>query len=236
MPVALITGASGGLGRQLSLTLSAQRYSVAANYVSSDREADNLIKTIGNNSLALKADVGDSKQVRTMADKVKKEFGRLDVIINNAGITKDNLLLKQTELEWDVIINTNLKGCFNVIRAFAPLMAQSGGGHIINISSYSGMKGKAGQAAYSASKAALIGLTVSAAQELSGYNIRANAVLPGYMMTEMGIKGQKAADNAKQESALKRLSEPKEAADFILYLVKTENITGQVFCLDSRII
>lgn len=236
MPVALITGASRGLGRQLSLTLSAQRYSVAANYVSSDREADNLIKTIGNNSLALKADVGDSKQVRTMADKVRKEFGRLDVIINNAGITKDNLLLKQTELEWDVIINTNLKGCFNVIRAFAPLMAQSGGGHIINISSYSGMKGKAGQAAYSASKAALIGLTVSAAQELSGYNIRANAVLPGYMMTEMGIKGQKAADNAKQESALKRLSEPKEAADFILYLVKTENITGQVFCLDSRII
>lgn len=236
MPVALITGASRGLGKQTALILSAQGYSVAANYISNDKEADNLIKTIGNNSVALKADVGDIRQVRAMADKIKKEFGRLDVIINNAGITKDNLLLKQTELEWDTIIRTNLKGCFNVIRALSPLMVQSGGGHIINISSYSGVKGKAGQAAYSASKAAMLGLTVSAAQELSEYNIRMNAIMPGYMMTEMGTKARKAADNAKEESVLKKLSQPKEVADFILYLVKTENISGQVFSLDSRII
>ena len=235
MPVALITGASRGLGRQTAITLSANGYSVAVNYASSDKEAEDLIKTIGNNSIALKADVGDNKQVRAMADKIKKEFGRLDVIINNAGITKDNLLLKQTEQEWDSVIRTNLRGCFNVIKTLSPLIIQSGGGHILNISSYSGIKGKAGQAAYSASKAAILGLTASAAHELSEYNIRVNAVLPGYMMTEMGAMALKAAENARGESILNKLSQPQEVAEFILYVVKTQNISGQVFSLDSRI-
>jgi len=235
MPVALITGASRGLGRQTAITLSANGYSVAVNYASSDEEAEDLIKTIGNNSIALKADVGDSKQVRAMADKIKKEFGRLDVIINNAGITKDNLLLKQTEQEWDSVIRINLRGCFNVIKTLSPLIIQSGGGHILNISSYSGIKGKAGQAAYSASKAAILGLTASAAHELSEYNIRVNAVLPGYMMTEMGAMALKAAENARGESILNKLSQPQEVAEFILYVVKTQNISGQVFSLDSRI-
>lgn len=236
MPVALITGASGGLGKQTALVLSAYGYTVAANYVSSHKEADNLIRAIGNNSAALKADVGDITQVRAMAEEIQKTFGRLDVIINNAGITRDNLLLKQTEDEWDSIIRTNLKGCFNVISTLSPLMIQSGGGSIINISSYSGMKGKAGQSAYSASKAAILGLTVSAAQELSEYNIRVNAILPGYMMTEMGRMARKAAEDAEENSVLKKLSQPKEVADFILYLLTTQNISGQVFSLDSRII
>ncbi|PKL47949.1 MAG: beta-ketoacyl-ACP reductase [Nitrospira bacterium HGW-Nitrospira-1] len=239
MPVALITGASRGLGKQTALALSAHGYSVAVNYVSSHKEAANLVKTLlktmGNSSIAFKADVGDITQVRAMAEEIQKTFGKLDVIINNAGITKDNLLLKQTEDEWDSIIRTNLKGCFNIISALSPLMIQSGGGNIINISSYSGMKGKAGQSAYSASKAAILGLTVSAAQELSRYNIRVNAILPGYMMTEMGLKAQKAAEKAKDESILKKLSEPKDAADFIVYLATTKNISGQVFSLDSRI-
>ncbi len=236
MPVALITGASMGLGKQIALTFSAHGYFVILNYMSSVREAENLIRTTGENSVALKADVGDSRQVRAMADEIKKKFGRLDVMINNAGITIDKLLLKQSESEWDVTINTNLKGCFNIIRAMSPLMIQSGGGHIINISSYAGVKGKAGQAAYSASKAAVLGLTNTAAQELSEYNIRVNAVLPGYVMTEMGTKAHKAAEKAKKDSVLKKLSEPKEVADFILYLIKTNTISGQVFSLDSRTI
>jgi 3-oxoacyl-[acyl-carrier protein] reductase len=236
MPVALITGASGGLGKQTALVLSAYGYTVAANYVSSHKEADNLIRAIGNNSAALKADVGDITQVRAMAEEIQKTFGKLDVIINNAGITRDNLLLKQTEDEWDSIIRTNLKGCFNVISTLSPLMIQSGGGSIINISSYSGMKGKAGQSAYSAAKAAILGLTVSAAQELSEYNIRVNAILPGYMMTEMGRMARKAAEDAEKKSVLKKLSQPKEVADFILYLLTTQNISGQIFSLDSRII
>jgi len=235
MQVALVTGASRGLGKQIALTLSAHGYSVIANYAASDKEALALVKTLGNNSIALRADVGDMKQVRDMAGKIEKAFGRLDVIINNAGISKDSLLLKQTEPEWDSIVRTNLKGCFNVIRSLSPLMLQSGG-HIINISSYSGVKGKAGQAAYSASKAALLGLTLSAAQELSGYNIKVNALLPGYMMTELGMSAQKAAEKTKEESILNTFSQPQEAADFILFLLKTKNITGQVFSLDSRIL
>ena len=236
MPVALITGASRGLGRQIALALSEDGYSVSVNYVSSSTEAAHLIETTGRNSVALRADVGDSRQVRAIAEEIKREFGRLDVIINNAGIAKDHLLLKQTELEWDSVIRTNLTGCFNVIRTLSPLMIESGGGHIINISSYSGLKGQAGQAAYSASKAALLGLTISAAQELSEYNIRVNAVLPGYMMTEMGAGAQKASEKVKNVSILKKLSQPREVADFILQLVKTENISGQIFNLDSRII
>lgn len=235
MPVALITGASRGLGRQTAITLSANGYSVIVNYASSDKEAEDLIKTLRHNSIALKADVGDSRQVRAMADKIKEEFGTLDVIINNAGITKDNLLLKQTGPEWDSVIRTNLRGCFNVIKTLSPLLIQAGGGHILNISSYSGIKGKAGQAAYSASKAAILGLTVSAALELSEHNIRVNAVLPGYMLTEMGAMARKAAENAKRESILSKLSQPQEVADFILYMLKTQNISGQIFSLDSRI-
>jgi 3-oxoacyl-[acyl-carrier protein] reductase len=236
MPVALITGASRGLGRQVAIILSSHGYSVAANYVSSAKEADNLVNAIGNRSIALRADVGDIIQVRAMAEEIRKTFGRLDVIINSAGVTKDNLLLKQTEPEWDSIIRTNLKGCFNVISAISPLMIQSGGGHILNVSSYSGMKGKTGQAAYSASKAAIVGLTVTAAQELSVYNIRVNALIPGYMMTDMGTMARKASENAKAVSVLKKLSQTQEVADFIVYLVKTENISGQIISLDSRII
>ena len=236
MPVALVTGASRGLGRQIALALSENGYSVSVNYRSSSAKAAQLMEKTGRSSVALRADVGDSRQVRAIAEEIKREFGRLDVIINNAGITKDHLLLKQTELEWDSVIRTNLTGCFNVIRTLSPLMIESGGGHIINISSYSGLKGQAGQAAYSASKSALLGLTISAAQELSEYNIRVNAVLPGYMMTEMGAGAQKALEKVKHMSILKKLSQPREVADFILQLVKTENISGQIFNLDSRII
>ena len=236
MPVALITGASRGLGRQIALALSENGYSVSVNYRSSSAKAAQLMEKTGRSSVALRADVGDSRQVRAIAEEIKREFGRLDVIINNAGITKDHLLLKQTELEWDSVIRTNLTGCFNVIRTLSPLMIESGGGHIINISSYSGLKGQAGQAAYSSSKSALLGLTISAAQELSEYNIRVNAVLPGYMMTEMGAGAQKALEKVKNMSILKKLSQPREVADFILQLVKTENISGQIFNLDSRII
>jgi 3-oxoacyl-[acyl-carrier protein] reductase len=158
------------------------------------------------------------------------------VVINNAGITKDALLLRQSEEDWDSIIRTNLKGCFNIIKTMAPIMVKSGGGHIVNISSRSGVRGKAGQAAYSASKAALLGLTFTSAAELAADNIRVNAVLPGYMMTDMGVKAGKAAAEAKGESVLKKLSGAAEIAGLIVSLLKTENVTGQVFSLDSRIL
>lgn len=180
--------------------------------------------------------MGDAKQVEEMADAVYRKWGRVDVLINNAGITKDSLLIKLKEAEWDEILRVNLKGCFNTIKMFSHAMINSGRGHIINISSYSGIKGREGQAAYSASKAALLGLTYTAARELAGYNIRVNALLPGYMQTEMGVAAKEAMERAKKESVTGSLSNPAEVAEFVSYLIKTENITGQVFSLDSRII
>ncbi len=236
VPVALITGASRGLGRDIAMRMAKDRYSIILNYLSSEKKAFRILQEINGDSLAIKADVSDLKQVEAMAQVIEKEFGRLDVIVNNAGIAKDNLLIKQTEQEWDNVISTNLKGCFNIIRTMAPIMIKSNSGHIINISSYSGIKGKTGQASYSASKASIIGLTLTAAKELAEYNIRVNAVLPGYMKTEMGTKAISAMKKAKADSIMKKLSEPSEVAVFIVYLLQTRNITGQVFSIDSRII
>ena len=235
MKIALITGASRGLGRTLSLTLARNNYTVIINYYSSNHDAEEVARIAGGNSCSFRADVGDRAQVRAMASDITTRFGRLDLVINNAGIAKDNLLLRQSENEWDMVIGTNLTGCFNIIRTMSPLMINSGEGHIVNISSHSGFRGKAGQAAYSASKAGLLGLTLSAAKELGGSGIRVNAVMPGYLMTEMGLKDGKAVESARNSSILKTLSSDKEAADFIMFLVRTRNITGQVFSLDSRI-
>ncbi len=232
--VAVITGGAGGLGREIAKAFHENGYGIVINYFESGKQAREIFETMGGSVLTVKADVGNSDDVSAMAEHVYKKWGRVDVLVNNAGITKDALLIKQGEKDWDRIMNVNLKGAFNCIKAFAPLMKD--GGHVINISSYSGLKGKEGQAAYSASKAALLGLTKTAAIELAEHGIKANAILPGYMPTKMGIKSEDALNKAKEESLLNALSDPMEAARFIVYLANTENITGQVFCLESRII
>lgn len=235
MSVAVVTGAAKGLGREIAMALASHGYNVAVNYQHSKTEADALIMEANSEMISVKADVGDLKQVRDMADIVYKRWGRVDALINNAGITRDGLLIKYKEADWDEVLRVNLKGCFNTMQAFVPLMIESGGGHIINISSSSGLKGKIGQPAYAASKAALIGLTYTMAKELGEYNIRVNAILPGYMPTTMGGEAEKAMKGAIEESVLKKLSDPCEAAAFISRLITTSGITGQVFRLDSRI-
>lgn len=230
----LVTGGSRGLGREIALTLGRMGYRVAVNYLKEKSQALNVLKGIAGDAVALRADVGDLADVKEMAGEIGKRWGRLDVLINNAGITRDSLLLRLSEGDWDAVIRTNLKGCFNTIKVFAPMMIDSGGGHIVNISSLSGLRGKEGQAAYSASKAALLGLTCSLAGELGGYNIKVNAVLPGYMPTEMGMSAVKAAEKARSESLLNRLSNTKDVSEFVAWLIQTENITGQAFILDSR--
>lgn len=235
-PVALVTGASRGLGRRIALSLAAAGYAVAVNCRVSHGEAEDVAQEAGGGSIAAVADVGDMGQVEGLANLVRTVFGRLDAVVNNAGIVCDNLLLRQSEKEWDAVIRTNLKGCFNVTRVFAPLLAESGGGHILNISSYSGLKGKSGQAAYSASKAALLGFTKSAARELSAYRIRVNALLPGYLETAMGEAAAAAMDQARRESVLGMLASADEAAELAVCLLRTDRITGQVFSLDSRIL
>ncbi|GAB4411740.1 MAG: 3-oxoacyl-[acyl-carrier-protein] reductase [Thermodesulfovibrionales bacterium] len=233
--VAVVTGASRGLGREIVIALSSNGYNVAVNYCHSEKETEGIVRSIGEASMAVKADVGDLKQVREMADSVFKKWGRVDALINNAGLTKDGLLMRYSENDLDEVLRVNLKGCFNTVKSLTPLMIKSGSGHIINISSYSGLRGRIGQAAYSASKAAIVGLTYTLAKELGEYNIMVNAVLPGYMPTGMGKGAEKAMEKARDESITGCLSDPREVTGFITYLLSTKNITGQVFCLDSRI-
>jgi len=231
MMVALITGGSRGLGRELAIRLCNEGYRVVVNYY---KFRDNVGEQ-PSNSIAIRADVGDAEAVKKMRDIIKEEYGRLDVIINNAGITRDGLLINYDEKDWDEVIRVNLKGCFNVLRYLTPLVIDSGGGDIINIGSRSGIMGKAGQAAYSASKAAVTGMTYSLAKELAPYNIRVNCIIPGYMATDMGRKSPKAMENAKRESVLKRLSETGDVATFIMAILKSGSVTGQVFSIDSRL-
>lgn len=235
MLAAVVTGASRGLGRQTAIALGKTGYAVAVNYHQSKSDAEEVVLSMGSPSLLVRADVGNLCEVQEMAERIHREWGRIDLIINNAGIARDGLLVKYSEDDWDEVIRVNLKGCFNTVKTFVPLMLESGGGHIINISSRSGLRGKAGQAAYSASKASIIGLTYTLAKELAGYNIRVNSVLPGYMDTTMGVRAQKAMSQAKEESLIGSLSNVEGTASFIAYLASTENITGQIFSLDSRI-
>ncbi len=222
------------MGSALSVAFHENSFRVAINYCKSGDRAQEIAGKLKDRSMAIQADVSRYEDVLRMAQDVAGRWGRIDVLINNAGIARDSLLIRQGEDDWDRVMGVNLKGVFNSLKAFAPLLKE--GGHIINISSYSGMKGKAGQAAYSASKAALLGLTKTAARELAGNQIRVNAVLPGYMPTAMGEGSGEALKKAKQDSLLNTLSDPGEVARFIVYLAGTRNITGQVFCLDSRII
>jgi 3-oxoacyl-[acyl-carrier protein] reductase len=233
--VAVVTGASRGLGREIAFTLSRAGYHVAVNYHLSKKEADEVVRSMSLPAMAIKADVGDLREVGEMAKEVHEKWGRIDVLINNAGIAKDGLVIRYEEADWDEVMRVNLKGCFNTVKSFVPFMIASGGGHIIHISSYSGLRGKAGQAAYSASKASVIGLTVTLAKELAEYNIKVNTLLPGYMPTQMGSKATEAMKKASEESILGTLSNPEEVSGFIAFLVNTCTVTGQVFSLDSRI-
>jgi len=249
--VCLITGSSRGLGKAIALAFGKRGHRVVINYKKKKNEAEDVASQI-EESMTLKADVRNFNEVKSLVDQVIKQWGRIDLLVNNAGITKEAMLLKTPEKDFDEVIETNLKGPFNFIRAVAPYMTklsskphfEKGGQggifnarHIINISSIVGLKGKSGLSAYSASKAGLIGLTISTAKELSGYNIMVNAVLPGYILTDMGLtSNEKAKELALQDSLVKSFSDPNNVAEFICYLSETKGITGQVFNLDSRII
>lgn len=234
--VCLITGSSRGLGRSIALAFGKRGHNVVVHYKEKRVEAENVASQI-KGATAMKADVRNFDEVKALVDMVISRWGRIDLCVNNAGITKEALLIKTSESQFNDIVDTNLKGPLNVMRAAVPFMIKQKSGHIINISSIAGMKGKAGLSAYSASKAGLIGLTLSAARELSGYHILVNAVFPGYMLTDMGLSS---SDEAKKlafnDSLVKEFSDPDTVAGFICYISETKGVTGQVFSLDSRIV
>jgi 3-oxoacyl-[acyl-carrier protein] reductase len=234
--VAIVTGSSRGLGRRIAISLAEAGWKVVIHYNRNVEAARQLSSNI-RDSLVVRADVRYYSEVDAAVKLVLQSYGRVDLLVNNAGITKESLLVRTGSSDFDEVIDTNLKGTFNFTKAVSRQMMKQRGGRIVNISSYAGEKGREGLAAYSASKAAVIGFTMTAARELSRYGIMVNAVLPGYMMTDMGRSSSgKAREKALRESLTGNFSDPEQVADFIVRLSGMNGVTGQVFNLDSRIL
>lgn len=238
--VALITGASGGLGRALSVKFAENGFAVAVNYFHGKEAAEDLVNEIisnGGEAETFYCDVRSSGNVINMIDQIAARWGKIDVLINNAAMNIDNLLIRTGKDDWDGIIATNLSGAFYTIRAVSKYMMKNHQGHIINISSLVGLKGHAGQCAYSSAKAGIIGLTKSAALELGRFNIQVNAILPGFMKSAMTeyIPEQDVA-SIINANILRKEQDINEVAEFVYHLSKMTQVSGQVFNTDSRIL
>ncbi|HHA6256223.1 TPA: 3-oxoacyl-[acyl-carrier-protein] reductase [Staphylococcus aureus] len=230
---ALVTGASRGIGRSIALQLAEEGYNVAVNYAGSKEKAEAVVEEIkakGVDSFAIQANVADADEVKAMIKEVVSQFGSLDVLVNNAGITRDNLLMRMKEQEWDDVIDTNLKGVFNCIQKATPQMLRQRSGAIINLSSVVGAVGNPGQANYVATKAGVIGLTKSAARELASRGITVNAVAPGFIVSDMT---DALSDELKEEMLtqipLARFGQDTDIANTVAFLAsdKAKYITGQ---------
>lgn len=235
----LVTGGSRGIGKSIALTLAEMGANVAVTYSRSADAANEVVKEItakGTKGMALQADAVDYSKAEEVISKIVDDWGSLDVLVNNAGITKDNLILRMNEEQWDAVINTNLKSIFNYSKAVAKPMMKARGGSIINISSVVGISGNAGQTNYSASKAGIIGFTKSYAKELASRNIRANVVAPGYITTEMtDTLSDKVLEGIKQETPLGRPGNPEEVSNVVAFLASnlSSYITGEVIRVDG---
>lgn len=238
--VVLITGASGGLGRALSLRFAEGGFAIAVHYYQSKKAAEEIVSKIvssGGGAGSFFCDVRSSGDVIKMMDRIMDRWGQIDVLINNAAMNKDNLLMRTGVEEWRNVIAANLSGSFYTIRAASKYMMRKKQGHIINVSSLSGIKGRAGQCAYSSAKAGLIGLTKTAALELGRFNIQVNAILPGFMKTAMtGSLSEADMDNIISAGTLRREQDISEVAEFVYHLSNMSQISGQIFNTDSRIL
>jgi len=228
--VALVTGANGGIGSATALKLGMNGFKVILNYHVNKDNAVEIASSLGvENTLLIEADITNIETVNEMVSKTLEKFGRIDVLVNNAGITRDRTFVKMSKEEWDEVINVNLNGVFNVTKAVIGIMIEQGSGTIINISSIVGEIGNFGQTNYSASKAALIGFTKSLAKEVARKGIRVNAIAPGFVDTEMT---RKIPENVKnkilEQIPMGRFATPEEVADAVLFLCNAGYITGTV--------
>jgi len=236
--VAIITGGAKGIGKETALLFAREGAKVVICDFDEEAGHNTLeeLKAIGAAALFFKVDVTDRASVQAMVEATKKEFGRIDILINNAGITSDALLTKMTEEQWDKVIAVNLKGVFNCTQAVAPIMMEQGSGVILNASSVVGVYGNIGQTNYAATKAGVIGMTKSWAKELGRKGIRVNAVAPGFILTDMTAKvPQKILDMMKEKTPLGRLGLPQDVAAAYLFLASDEAsyINGQVLGVDG---
>ena len=236
--VALITGGTRGIGKEIAKIFANNGYDLIINYVSENTDLNSIEKEIKNNNeiLFVRANVGDFNSAEELVKKTIEKFGKIDVLINNAGITSDNLIIRMKEEDFDKVINTNLKGTFNVTKNVVPYMMKKREGRIVNISSVVGVSGNAGQCNYAASKAGIIGFTKSLAKELASREILANCIAPGFIKTDMtDILSDSVKEEINNQIALKRMGTPEEIAKAVYFFGSSDNtyITGQVLNVDG---
>lgn len=237
--VALVTGAARGIGRQIAFTLAREGVFVVVNFNGSRERAQevvDIIKENGGDGVIYQCNVSDFHQTESMVKDLIKSYGHVDILVNNAGITRDGLIMKMSEEDFDAVIETNLKGCFNTIRHLSRQMLKQRSGKIINISSVSGVLGNVGQANYAASKAGIIGLTKTMARELASRGITVNAIAPGFVNTEMTeVLPDSVKENAVAQIPLGRFGEVEDIAEMATFLAsdKANYITGQVIHVDG---
>ena len=239
--VAVVTGGAKGIGRALTRAFASEgaRVVLSGRDEAALAEACEEVRSGGGEALGVRADVSQEAEANELCDRTVKEFGKADILVNNAGVTRDGLLLRMSDADWDQVLDTNLKGAFHCIRAFAKPMVRQRWGRIVNVSSVIGLIGNAGQANYAASKAGLIGLTKSIAKELASRHITVNAVAPGFIETAMtGALGDKVREALLAQIPLGRLGSPEDVAHAVTYLSSEEAayVTGQVLTVDGGMV
>jgi 3-oxoacyl-[acyl-carrier protein] reductase len=238
---AVITGASRGIGRATAISLARAGAAVVINYSNNAAAAEEVKKTVegfGGSAIAVKADISDYAESEALMQSAIDHFKKIDILINNAGITRDNLLARMKPQEWQQVIDTNLTGTYNCCRAvLKPLLKQKSGGRIVNISSVAGIHGNSGQANYAAAKGGVIAFTRTLAKELGSRNITVNAVAPGFIETEMtaGLSDQ-VKEQVLSRIALGRFGQPEEVAEVVLFFASAAGyVTGQVIAVDGSL-
>jgi len=237
--VAIVTGSSRGIGRAIALRLAAGGARIVVNYRSDGAAAEEVVARIadgGGQALAVQADVSNPGQAQALVDAAKKTFGRVDILVNNAGTTRDTLLMRMSEEDWDIVIDTNLKGTFNCIKAASRQMMRQRYGRIVNITSVAGLVGNAGQANYASAKAGLVGLTKTVAKELGSRGITCNAVAPGYVLTDLTASlPPELIQMGIDRTPLGRAGTAEDMAAAVAFLASDDAsfITGQVLAVDG---
>lgn len=238
--VAIVTGGSRGIGRQIAVKLAQSGMKVAVNFrgnAEAAQETEHAISEAGGTSLSVQADVSVALQAQTLINTVLEQWGRLDVLVNNAGIARDTLMLRMKDEDWDAVIRTDLNGVFYCTRAALKVMMKQRFGRIVNIASVAGLLGNAGQANYAAAKAGIMGMTRSVAREMASRNITANVVAPGLIETDLTRDMDQAMFQALVgQVPLGRAGHPEEIADAVWYLITADYVTGQTLVVDGGLV